>query len=119
MTELEKAVKEFNNGAYYACHETLEKLWLKEKSFQRDIYKGILQIAVALFHMKQGNISGTKRLLRSGVSLIKPFGPQWSGLDLDQLGNDSLKLLQALEGLTDDNIYNLEIPIIHRHEDHV
>jgi len=94
VTELEKAVKEFNNGAYYACHETLEKLWLEDKSLQRDVYKGILQIAVALFHMNQGNISGAKRLLGSGVNLIKPFGPQWSGLDLDRLGNDSHKLLQ-------------------------
>ncbi len=65
MTELERAVKQFYHGAYHACHETLEKLWREDKTMQLDVYKGILQIAVALFHMKQGNISGTKRLLRS------------------------------------------------------
>ncbi len=117
MIELERAVEQFNSGAYYACHETLEKLWLEDKTRERDVYKGILQIAVALFHMRQGNISGTKRLLRSGASLIRPFGPKWSGLDLERLGSDSLKLLQYLEKRDKEGAHDLEALIIQRVQD--
>ncbi|EPR42465.1 protein of unknown function DUF309 [Desulfovibrio sp. X2] len=76
------AVEQFNAGAYFACHETLEELWLAEKEPLRALYQGILQIAVALFHERQGNRRGAVRLLESGMALCTPFSPTAQGLDV-------------------------------------
>ncbi len=42
QVSLIQAVEQFNAGAYFACHETLEKLCLSENEPTRDLYKGIL-----------------------------------------------------------------------------
>jgi len=95
--QLRKAVDQFNAGAYYVCHETLEKLWLCEKGPTRDLYKGILQIAVALFHKNRGNMRGAMRLLESGTTLLTPFLPIHAGLDLRRLHHESVNLLKSLQ----------------------
>lgn len=76
------ARRQFNAGEYFACHETLERLWIEERTAVRDLYKGILQIAVALHHEGGGNRRGALRLLQSGQTLIEPFAPACQGLDV-------------------------------------
>jgi len=76
------ARRQFNAGEYFACHETLERLWIEERTAVRDLYKGILQIAVALHHEGRGNRRGALRLLQSGQALIEPFAPVCHGLDV-------------------------------------
>lgn len=77
--------RQFNAGEYFACHETLERLWIEERTAVRDLYKGILQIAVALHHESRGNRRGALRLLQSGQTLIEPFAPASQGLDVGGL----------------------------------
>ncbi|WP_161635985.1 DUF309 domain-containing protein [Desulfonatronovibrio hydrogenovorans] len=113
FVQLQKAVEQFNNKAFYACHETLEELWLADKSSQRDVYKGILQIAVALFHMERNNIRGAMRLLESGTGLIRSFEPEWSGLDTQRLGSDSRELLNYLATGGDIHDPAVPVPTIH------
>ncbi len=113
MTLLSKAVQQFNAGAYFACHETLEKLWLKEKGPARDLYKGILQIAVALFHKNRGNRRGAIRILESGAKLLEPFMPVFADLDLSRLQNEALALREMLKSQSNPDL--LEHPRIHFH----
>jgi len=79
------AVEQFNRGDYYDCHDTLEALWRDERAPLRDLYKGILQIAVGLYHESRGNRRGALRLLDSGAALCAPFAPAALGLDLAAL----------------------------------
>ena len=41
-------VEQFNAGQFYACHDTLEALWIEATEPEKALYQGILQIAVAL-----------------------------------------------------------------------
>jgi len=79
------AVEQFNRGDYYDCHNTLEALWRDERDPLRDLYKGILQIAVGLYHESRGNRRGATRLLDTGAALCAPFAPAALGLDLATL----------------------------------
>lgn len=79
------AVDQFNQGDYYDCHDTLEALWRDERTTLRDLYKGILQIAVGLYHETRGNRRGALRLLESGAALCEPFAPVAMGLDIAAL----------------------------------
>lgn len=79
------AVAQFNRADYYDCHDTLEALWRDERTTLRDLYKGILQIAVGLYHETRGNRRGALRLLESGAALCDPFAPVCQGLDVASL----------------------------------
>ena len=82
---------QLNRGDYYACHETLEALWIPEKRGVRELYQGVLQIAVGCFHLtvranRRGAISkldaGARRLERalSSQDVAQRYGVDWAGL---------------------------------------
>ena len=77
-----KAVDEFNAGAYFECHDTLEAYWLADRSALRDFYKGIIQIAAGLYHFGNGNARGCTKLLFKGANYIEPFEPTCRGVDV-------------------------------------
>ena len=53
-----QGVEQFNAGEYYACHDTLEAVWIEAPEADRKFYQGILQIAVALYHLGNQNLRG-------------------------------------------------------------
>ncbi len=87
--ELRRAVQQFNQGDYYACHETLENLWIAESRPVRRLYQGILQIGIALHHLQRGNEAGALSLLKRGPSLLRPFSPVCQDLDVAALIEDA------------------------------
>jgi len=91
------AVRQFNAGDYFLCHETLEELWLDRNDPLRDLYKGILQVAVGLLHLQKGNLKGARTLLTRGLELIDPFTPSCRGLDLADLQGQARRVLHTLE----------------------
>lgn len=83
--KLLEGIGQFNRGEYYECHETLEDIWRDEQGKIRDLYKGILQIGVAIFHAKRSNLNGAMRLVSSGMELLAPFAPECMGIDVTDL----------------------------------
>lgn len=83
--KLLEGLNQFNRGEYYECHETLEDIWRDEQGRIRNLYKGILQVGVAIFHAKRSNLSGAVRLVSSGIELLAPFAPECMGIDVAQL----------------------------------
>ena len=91
------AVRQFNAGDYFVCHETLEALWIDENRPLRDVYKGVLQIGVGLLHLQRGNEKGARLLLGRGRELIAPFLPACLGLDLAALSAEAARVLTLLD----------------------
>ncbi len=86
-----EALDQFNSAQFFLCHETLEKLWIAEKSALREIYQGVLQIAVGCFHLKEranrvGAVNklnaGARRLERAGLTDVNSYlhGVDWDNL---------------------------------------
>jgi predicted metal-dependent hydrolase len=102
------AVRQFNEGAYFRCHETLEVLWQDEPGPLRAVYQGVLQIGIGLLHWQRGNHRGARILLRRGNELLRPFLPTALGLDLAGLSAAVAGLIEILDTpggpppLTDD-----------------
>lgn len=82
---LRRAVERFSRQQWYTCHDELEELWHEEQGPVRDVYKGVLQIAVAFYHEGRANRRGARRLLDSGMQLVEPFAPRALGLELADL----------------------------------
>lgn len=78
-------IAQFNQGAFFECHETLEAIWMREPGDIRRLYQGILQIGVGFYHLQRGNYRGTLNLLASGVAYLEPFAPVCQGVALDPL----------------------------------
>lgn len=91
------AVRQFNEGSYFRCHETLEVLWQDEPGPIRAVYQGVLQIGIGLLHWQRGNHRGARILLLRGNELLQPFLPTALGLDLDGLSAAVAGLLEILD----------------------
>jgi len=91
-----QGVEQFNRQAFYACHDTLEALWMEAPEWDRNFYQGILQIAVGCHHLSNHNWRGAVILLGEGMGRLQAYEPSYHGIDLERLLADSAQLLEAL-----------------------
>ncbi|MDK8188573.1 DUF309 domain-containing protein [Paenibacillus sp. UMB7766-LJ446] len=79
---------------YFECHEVLEELWLER---DRDsLYKGLLQIAVGLYHFRNANLRGGRMMLQSSVDLLKSYPETARGIALGRLVQEVQELVDGL-----------------------
>jgi predicted metal-dependent hydrolase len=75
---------------FFECHEVLEAYWksVPESPF-RDTWHGFIQLAVALYHQRRGNIAGARKMLASAIRNISEQHMELLGLE----ASDFSKLL--------------------------
>lgn len=95
--EFWRGVEQFNSQQFYACHDTLEALWMDATEPQKTFYQGILQIAVALYHLGNSNWRGAVILLGEGINKLQRYPPTYAGIDVDELLTSSAAMLIALQ----------------------
>lgn len=78
-------IEHFNRGEYFDSHEVWEELWIAESGEDRRFYQGLIQAAVALYHLENGNPVGSRKLVDSSGAYLQPYRPQHRGLDVDAL----------------------------------
>src|SRR5262245_16948529 len=94
------ALDEFNAGAYFACHETLESLWIAEKEALREVYQGVLQIAVGCYHLvTRENWVGAVNKLDAGARRLERWPPEMGGVKLAALITNADRLQAHLRVL--------------------
>ncbi|WP_445627852.1 DUF309 domain-containing protein [Nostoc sp. DSM 114167] len=102
--EFWQGVEQFNSGQFYACHDTLEALWIEASEPEKSFYQGILQIAVALYHLENRNWRGAVILLGEGSNRLRRYPSSYSGVDVDELLSQSAVLLTTLQQIGQDLI---------------
>jgi len=90
-------VAEFNRGEFYACHDTLEALWTEANEPERTFFQGLLQLAVACYHLERQNQRGAILLLGEGCRRLQPYLPDYGGIDLEALITQAQALLLSLQ----------------------
>lgn len=73
----------FNEGAFFEAHEVWESLWLETSGEARRFYQGLIQSAVCLLHLSNGNIRGAERLFHSAQKYLQAYGCQYLGLNIE------------------------------------
>lgn len=68
---------EFNSGQYFACHESLEQLWLQLEGQTKRLLQGLIQVAVACYHASRSNFKGARSLLQAGLQKIRENPAAW------------------------------------------
>ena len=79
---LQKSALLFNQHLFFEVHEVLEPQWMKEQGEVKSFLQGLIQIAVAFYHLGRGNLAGTRSLLHEGLIKIAPHSPACLGIEL-------------------------------------
>ncbi|HXE94840.1 MAG TPA: DUF309 domain-containing protein [Dongiaceae bacterium] len=113
--QLLQGIREFNSGDWFECHETVEDLWVGAEGEIRDFYQGIIQIAVALHHWRNGNFGGAVSLLNGGAGYLRRVADRCQWVDVAALVTDAERMRSALEELGKERMEALDpalIPLI-------
>lgn len=71
-----------DEGRPFHAHEVLEIAWKSVPPAERQVWKGLAQIAVGLTHARRGNGAGAAALLRRGAVAVSGYkGELPAGLD--------------------------------------
>ena len=95
--ELGLAVAQFNQGEFWTCHETLERVWLTVHYPLRLFYHGLIKAAVGLLHLERRNRRGAALKLHDAANTLAPFMPRFMGIDVEGLRRDTLDRLTYLQ----------------------
>jgi len=98
---------------YFECHESMEELWLEEGKAAH--LQGLLQIAVALYHHRNDNISGATKLMASALEKkLIGYPNDLMGIDLAKLLAESGEYLERLRRIPEEPFafHTLDISII-------
>lgn len=61
-------------GMPFHAHEVFEDAWKSGPVAERELWRGLAQLAVGLTHAARGNVTGGARLLRRGAAALAEFG---------------------------------------------
>lgn len=92
-------IEKFNAGEYYAQHDLFEALWMDEPGPVRDLYRAILQVGIAYYHITRGNHRGALRMLRRSVQWFSALPDVCQGVDVRQFQADSARVRAALQAI--------------------
>jgi len=70
---------------YFEAHELLERAWKEGPESDRDLWKGVIQVAVAGVHLQRGNRIGARRLLDRALSRLATQPDVHRGVDVGAL----------------------------------
>ncbi len=116
-TQMLYAFEQFNAGAYWHQHETLEIIWRAEQDESiRNFYKGILQVGVGFHHITRRNYRGVIKVLTRGIDYLKPYAPGCMGVDVQRLIEEATRVLEEVEALGPERIDEIkiaELPQVH------
>jgi hypothetical protein len=102
--EFRQGVAEFNRGEFYACHDTLEAIWMEALESDKRFYQGVLQIAVGCYHLENLNWRGAVILLGEGIKRLSDYQPDYEEIDVTRLLVDSSQLLRELQQIEPEQI---------------
>lgn len=103
-----KGILLFNEGQFFAAHEELEHAWNEDQSAGRELYRGILQIAVAYLQIERGNYRGAIKMFMRVRQWLDPFPAVCRGVDVAALRNSAQFVYETLQELGPERLAQLD-----------
>jgi hypothetical protein len=86
-----------HEGRPFHAHEVLEDAWKAAPAAERELWRGLAQLAVGITHAARGNAAGAARLLERGAGNISRYEPiRPHGLDLAAVLNWSVRAVDRV-----------------------
>jgi len=77
---------------------------------KKTFFQGLIQAAVCLFHLEGGNLSEARRMYDSCVAYLRPFEPEFAGIDVRQLLSELESCFAELRTAWGDYSHGLRLP---------
>ena len=79
------ALELVREGRGFEAHELLEDLWRAAPAPERDLYQGLVHVAVATYQDSRGNEVGRTRQLEKAIRRLTPYAPAYEGVGIAAL----------------------------------
>jgi predicted metal-dependent hydrolase len=89
----------FNAGEYFEAHEALEDAWKAESGEVRELYRGILQIAVVYLHVTRRNYNGAIKVYARSQRWLKDWPDICRGIEVGKLRRDAETVINEVKRL--------------------
>lgn len=97
--EAQSGVQLFEAGDYFAAHEALEHAWKAEAGPGRELYRGLLQIAVACLQIERGNYNGAVKMFWRARQWLAPLPAACRGVNTHALRTAAAAVLAQVQQL--------------------
>jgi hypothetical protein len=87
----------FNLGEYFEAHEFLETAWRDEPGPIRNLYRGILQVAVGYYHLLRDNQRGALKMFVRCREWLDPLPDICCGIQIRQFSQDVYSVEQFVQ----------------------
>ncbi len=85
-------------GRPFHAHEVLEASWKAAPAAERELWRGLAQIAVGLTHARRGNATGASALLRRGGLRVAAYaGHAPHGIDAARVASQAAGLASEID----------------------
>ena len=78
---LELGARLWNQQRFFEAHECLEHVWHAAPEVDRDLWQGVIQVAVAGVHLQRGNAPGAAALLERAADRLARYPSEHRGID--------------------------------------
>ena len=81
-TYLAEGIRLFNERRFFDAHEVLETPWRGMAGAEREVYQGIIQVAMACLHAERGRWRSSGALFRRGLARLEAHAEEFGLLPL-------------------------------------
>jgi len=103
-----KGLEEFNLGNYFEAHEYLEEAWNEDETAGRELYRAILQVAVAYLQIERGNYNGAIKMFLRVRQWIDPLPDECRGVNVAKLRGEARAIHEELLSLGKQQLSRLD-----------
>lgn len=99
LAVMEEGILLFNAQKYWECHEEFEHHWLEEPGPLRNVYWAVIQVAAAMIHYREGNLTGARGLInksREKFERCEKFNVESELLYTELSWNELKKMVRAV-----------------------
>ena len=103
-----EGLKLFNKKRFFETHEELEDAWRGENGAIRELYRGILQVAVVYLHITRGNYDGAIKVYERCIKWLKDWPDVCRGIHVGKLRNDLEDVIKEVQKIGRERINEFE-----------
>lgn len=94
----------FNEGKFFEAHEELETAWREETGAIRDLYRGILQVAVTYLHITRGNYEGAVKVYGRSQKWLNGWSEVCRGIKVGDFRANAARVMQEVQRLGKEDL---------------
>jgi uncharacterized protein len=102
--QAQEGLRLFNEGKYFEAHEALETAWRAETGRVRELYQGILQVAVVYHHILRENYAGAIKVYGRCMKWLDAWPETCRGVDVEKLRADLGQVIAEVQRLGPERI---------------